>query len=78
MKVPTPNPNTTCSRSCPFFHTVRMEGWPSADSCYAWDEKKDGKEPYYLSNTAQCKPAVRLLPNKIENSDNKRGLQSSD
>ena len=58
-KLPAPCANGKCSHDCPHFHWDQMPGWPSAEACYVWNESKDGKEPYYLSDSP-CMPAFRL------------------
>jgi hypothetical protein len=56
--LPQPEKDGKCSRSCPYFHYDEMPGWPSAQACYKWNEKMDGKEPYYLTQSI-CRPAIR-------------------
>lgn len=59
-EAPKPKSNGRCSSDCPLFTTDRMPGWPSFDVCCVWDEKLDGKEPYYLADDAICMPKFRL------------------
>lgn len=61
--LPKPKSNGKCSRDCDHFHYDKMDGWPSAQACYIWDEYVDGDEPYYLTDNI-CKPAIRLISNK--------------
>lgn len=58
-KLPAPESNGKCSRDCPMFYLEHMRGWPSAQSCFEWDDDLDGPEPYYLTDHI-CKPAIRL------------------
>lgn len=39
-----------------------MPGWPLFEECFLWQEELDGEEPYYMDDSAICKPALRLQP----------------